>query len=242
MLTIIPQIYQRLIDLGIDKTANLPDLNDMTDRGNYPLKPFTAKKTIGTIRLINDFNITDEVTLVDHFQKKSKKDLVELSNEVYEHQLKYFKRYKHSKETVFKYVYCCIVVNSLRGNSSERRFESWARSAGMIVKNAPPILDEKYHTDRIGYDRNNKIESFISVKPNSFSSGYMRYKDVFGGLQFLSDVTGIPWKIFYQEGINFVLIDYASLSPENQKEIKTLSESYRNSEVQTQIIDLVSKL
>jgi hypothetical protein len=38
----LPDQYKRVIALGIDKSANLPDLNDMTDRGQYPMKPWTA--------------------------------------------------------------------------------------------------------------------------------------------------------------------------------------------------------
>ena len=51
----LPNEYQELITLGIDKTANLPDLNDMTDRGEYPMKPWTARKTVGTIKLIKEY-------------------------------------------------------------------------------------------------------------------------------------------------------------------------------------------
>jgi hypothetical protein len=99
----LPEEYIKLIALGIDKSANLPALNDMTDRGAYPLKPWTAAKTCGTIALIRKYNITDEETFVDHFQRESKIPLEVLTEQVYEHQLKYFGRYKHSKETIFKY-------------------------------------------------------------------------------------------------------------------------------------------
>ncbi len=38
----LPKGYNRLITLGIDKSSNLPILNDMTDRGQYSMKPWTA--------------------------------------------------------------------------------------------------------------------------------------------------------------------------------------------------------
>ena len=48
----LPERYQKLMAIGIDRSANLADLNDMTDRGHNPLKPWTAAKTVGTIDLI----------------------------------------------------------------------------------------------------------------------------------------------------------------------------------------------
>jgi hypothetical protein len=48
----IPEEYKKLIALGVDKSANLQDLNDMTDRGKYTMNPWTASKTFGTIALI----------------------------------------------------------------------------------------------------------------------------------------------------------------------------------------------
>ena len=54
------QEFQKLIDLGITSKANLSDLNDMADRSSRPLKPFAATKTIGTMRLIKEYNITNE--------------------------------------------------------------------------------------------------------------------------------------------------------------------------------------
>jgi len=64
--------YRRLIALGIDSSANLPDLNDMTDRGKNPLKPWTAQKTIGTMKMIRDFGISDEETFVEKFKNCQK--------------------------------------------------------------------------------------------------------------------------------------------------------------------------
>lgn len=70
-----PEEYTRIIAMGIDKSANLSDLNDLTDRGRKglkPLKPWTANKTAGTIKLIRDFNVKDEESLFNLFQKYSK--------------------------------------------------------------------------------------------------------------------------------------------------------------------------
>ena len=64
--------YAKLVRMGIDSSANLPDLNDMTDRGPYPLKPWTAHKTVGTINLIRRHNIRDEETFVDLFRLSQK--------------------------------------------------------------------------------------------------------------------------------------------------------------------------
>jgi hypothetical protein len=101
----LPEEYKKLIALGIDKSANLPDLNDMTDRGQYPMKPWTASKTCGTIALIKKYNITDEETFVEKFQIESKIPLEVLTNQVYEHQTKYFGKYKYDKSIIFKYIY-----------------------------------------------------------------------------------------------------------------------------------------
>ena len=60
-MTLLLDNYKKLIALGIDKSANLPDLNYMTDRSQDPsrpsLKPWTASKTCGTIALIKKYNI-----------------------------------------------------------------------------------------------------------------------------------------------------------------------------------------
>ena len=198
-MILIPEEYCRLIRLGITKKANLSDLNDMTDRGKFPMKPFTAEKTIGVMGLIRKYNIQDEETLVDQFQKNSKKDLVQLTEEVYEYQKKYFKKYKYDKGVIFKYVYCCVVINSLKGNSNEKKFDSWAKTKSLQVKHPPSILDQKFHVDRFQYDRENRITSFISIKPNSFSINYIRYGDVFGGLAYLSELSGKPWRIYFRD-------------------------------------------
>ena len=51
----LPEEYRKLIELGINRSANLSDLNDMTDRGPFPMKPWTASKTCGTIATIHFF-------------------------------------------------------------------------------------------------------------------------------------------------------------------------------------------
>ena len=82
--------FQKLVALGIDSSANLPDLNDMTDRGKYPLKPWTAAKTVGTIDMIRRHGITDEETFVEIFQSESRIRLEVLTDQVYEHQIIFF--------------------------------------------------------------------------------------------------------------------------------------------------------
>jgi hypothetical protein len=237
----LPEEYKRLITLGIDKSANLPDLNDMTDRGAYPLKPRTAAKTYGTISLIRKFNITDEETFVDHFQRESKIPLEVLTEQVYEHQLKYFGRYKHSKETIFKYTYCCVVINSLLGNSTERKFDSWAHNNGIKLKEPDHLLDEKFHTDRLEVDASGKVVGFISIKPQSFSSNFMQYTDVFAGLQSLQNITGIPWKIFFREGENFKIIQLQDLPEEKRNLILKWANDYSKEELE-EVMPILNKL
>ena len=227
----LPEEYIRLIALGIDKSANLPDLNEMTDRGQYPMKPWTAAKTCGTIALIKKYNISDEETFVQKFQEESKIPLEVLTNQVYEHQLKYFGKYKHSKETIFKYAYCCVVINSLLGNSTERKFDSWAQNNSIKLKEPHQLLDEKFHTDRLEVDASGKAVGFLSIKPQSFSSNYMQYIDVFAGLQAISNVSGIPWKIYYREGETFRLIQFSDLPVEKQSTIKNWSHDYSKEEL-----------
>ena len=227
----IPEEYKKLIALGIDKSANLPDLNDMTDRGQYPMKPWTASKTCGTIALIKKYNITDEETFVEKFQIESKIPLEVLTNQVYEHQLKYFGRYKHSNETIFKYTYCCVVINSLMGNSTERKFDSWAQNNSIKLKVPNHLLDEKFHTDRLEVDASGKVISFISIKPQSFYSNFMQYTDVFAGLQAISKLTGLPWKIYYREDNVFKRIQLIDLSQERQLLILKWAQDYSKEEL-----------
>jgi len=227
----LPAKYKKLIALGIDKSANLPDLNDMTDRGQNPMKPWTAGKTCGTIALIKKYNISDEETFVEKFQKESKIPLEVLTNQVYEHQLNYFGRYKYSKETIFKYTYCCVVINSLKGNSTEKMFDSWAQKNNIKLKEPNHLLDEKFHTDRLEVDASGKVVGFLSIKPQSFSYNYMQYSDVFAGLQAISNISGIRWKIFFREDESFKLLQYSSLSTENRAVIKKWAQDYSKDEL-----------
>lgn len=224
--------YQKLIALGIDSSANLPDLNDMTDRGQYPLKPWTAAKTVGTIDLIRRHNITDEETFVEKFQLESKIKLEILTDQVYEHQMNFFGRYKYDKDTIFKYTYCCIVVNSLQGNNTEKKFDSWAKSLGKLLKEPNPILDQKFHTDRLYVDDIGKVLAFISIKPNSFNNNFLQYTDVFAGLQLLTNLTGIPWIIFYRDGDVFTPIKMSGLSEEIQNAVKNWANGYSKDEIE----------
>jgi len=222
----LPEEYKRLIALGIDSSANLPDLNDMTDRGRNPIKPWTAGKTVGTMKMIKDYNIKDEESFVNKFQELSKIPLETLTDQVYEHQLKYFGKYKHDKNTIFKYTYCCVVINSLQGNSTEKKFDSWAANNNITIKNPKAVFDEVFHTDRIEIDNTGEPASLISIKPESFSFNFMQYRDVFAGLQYLSNKYKIPWKIYYRNGDSFSLISLQTLSVENQKKVKKWSSEY----------------
>jgi hypothetical protein len=224
----LPPEYQRLIALGIDSSANLPDLNNMTDRGTNPLKPWTASKTVGTMKLIRDYNITDEETFVEKFQEHSKIPLEKLTEQVYQHQLKYFGNYKYDKDTIFKYSYCCVVLNSLQGNSTEKKFDSWAKSNNIMLDSPRSVFDEVFHTDRIEVNSKGKPTALISIKPESFRHNFMQYEDVFAGLQYLSEKNNIPWKIYYRNGDSFSLISFSTLSVENQKKVKKLAKGYRN--------------
>ena len=195
------------------------------------MKPWTAAKTCGTISLIKKYNISDEETFVEKFQVESKVPLEVLTDQVYEYQLKYFGWYKHNKETIFKYTYCCVVINSLVGNSTERKFDSWAQKISIKLKEPHHLLDEKFHTDRLEVDSFGKVVGFLSIKPQSFSSNYMQYIDVFAGLQAISKLTGIPWKIYYREGEIFKLIQYSNLSLENQVTIKNWANDFPKEEL-----------
>jgi hypothetical protein len=231
----LPDEYQKLISLGIDKTANLPDLNDLTDRGKPgkpPLKPWTAAKTIGTIKLIRDFNIKDEETLFKLFQVNSKIKIEDLVEQVYEYQKSFFGFYKHEKEMIFKYAYCCIIINSLTGFTTEDNFDSWAKSKNATIKNSPVLLDEKFHTDRLELNSKGEILSFISIKPGSFAINCIKYTDVFAGLQLLSNLTAIPWKIFYTDGEEFAKITIESFTEQEQNYIEKLSNNYSKDEVE----------
>lgn len=222
----LPENYRRLIALGIDKSANLPDLNDMTDRGAYPMKPWTASKTVGTIAMIKKYAITDEETFVKKFQELSKIPLETLTEQVYQHQLSYFRKYKYDRDTIFKYTYCCVVLNSLAGNATELKFDFWARQNNIRIKNSPFLLDQKYHTDRLQTDTAGKVTAFISIKPNSFHYNYMQYTDVFAGLQLISEIKGIPWKIYYRDEDLFRLIQFSDLDTEDQKRVKGWAAGY----------------
>jgi hypothetical protein len=237
----LPAEYKKLIALGIDKSANLSDLNDMTDRGAFPMKPWTATKTCGTIALIKKYNITDEETFVEKFQQESKIPLEVLTDQVYEHQLKYFKSYKYSKETIFKYTYCCVVINSLMGNATEVKFDDWAKTNGINLIESTQLLDEKFHTDRLEVDASGKVVCFISIKPQSFSSNFMQYTDVFAGLQSLQNITGIPWKIFFREGENFKIIQLQDLPEERKNLILKWANDYSKEELE-EVIPILNKL
>ena len=223
----LPLKYKKLIALGIDTSANLPDLNNMTDRGAKPLKPWTASKTIGTMKMIRDYNIKDEETFVEKFQKLSKIPLEVLTDIVYDHQLNYFNEYKYDKETIFKYTYCCVVLNSLKGNTTENRFDSWAKKNHIIIRLPNTILDERYHVDRIQINDKNKPVSLISIKPNSFSQNFMQYSDVFAGLQFLTNKYKLPWRIYHQEVNTFKEISMDTLTTLQRKKVILWSLNYR---------------
>lgn len=224
--------FQKLVALGIDSSANLPDLNDMTDRGKYPLKPWTAAKTVGTIDMIRRHGITDEETFIEIFQSESRIRLEVLTDQVYEHQTIYFGKYKYDKDTIFKYTYCCVVVNSLMGNNTEKKFVKWSANNGILLNDPNPLLDQKFHTDRLQADEEGNLLAFISIKPNSFNHNYLQYTDVFAGLQVLTNLTDIPWKIYYRDNESFNLIQLRDLSKEIQNQIKSWANDYSNDEIE----------
>lgn len=217
--------FQTLVNMGISSRDNLSDLNDMTDRGRYPLKPWTAFKTVSTMQLIRDYQITSEETLLNLFQKHSKKRIEVLTHEVYEHQRRYFGEYRYSLAVIFKYTYCCIIINSLRGDSTENKFNRWAKNNHLNITMPPNILDSVFHTDRLLLNASKEIAGFISIKPSSFSRNYEQYLDVFQGLQYLSQTYHRPWIIYYDQPQlqNFGRITYDALSPQMKERLTNLS-------------------
>ncbi|MEI7474816.1 MAG: hypothetical protein WCK67_08550 [bacterium] len=237
----LPEEYVKQIALGIDQTANLSDLNNMTDRGEFPLKPWTAAKTISTMSLIREFNISDEEVLLEKFQEYSKISIQVFTEQVYEHQIKYFGYYKYSKVVIFRYTYCCIIINSLKGNQTEKLFDAWAKQNGIKLSMPELILDTKYHIDRLQLNEEKKVISFISVKPNLFRKNFMQYQDVFAGLQLLTKISGISWRIYYRDGSEFRLIQLSTLESAQQKVIIEWSENYNPEEIQN-ITPVILKL
>lgn len=223
----LPLHFQKLIALGIDSSANLPDLNDMTDRGKNPLKPWTANKTVGTIKMIQDFNITDEDAFVVKFQELSKIPLEDLTEIVYNHQLKHFGKFKYNKDVIFKYTYCCIVLNSLKGNATEHKFDKWAAKEKILLRKPKKHLDERYHIDRIQVDKFGNSISFISIKPSSFLYNYQQYEDVFAGLQYMTNKFKISWKIYCRRAHFFELITISDLNTPFKTRVINLAMKYR---------------
>ena len=103
------------------------------------------------MKMIRDFDIKDEETFVEKFQKLSKMPLEILTDLVYQYQLNYFSEYKYDKETIFKYTYCCVVLNSLQGNATENIFDNWASKNGYNLKHPKAFLNESYHTYRVAW-------------------------------------------------------------------------------------------
>ena len=219
--------YKKLIESGITSRSNLPDLNDMTDRGENPLKPFTASKTVGVMSLIKKYNIRSEEEMVKRFEQHSRKSLEVLTDEIFEHQKVHFGNYRYNRKEIFKYVYCCVVINSLKGYSTESMFDRWALNNGILTRRPTAILDEGFHTDRIEVDSKGRSLSFISVKPEIFSHNYEQYEDVFAGLEYLSQKYRRPWKVFYRKGNDFKLLGKNDLEDSFYNGIKMKSKKYR---------------
>ena len=237
----LPEDYKRIVAMGIDKSANLSDLNDLTDRGRNglkPLKPWTANKTVGIISLIRDFNVKDEESLFHLFQKYSKLPIEVLVDQVYGYQQPFFGYIKYDKTVIFKYTYCCIIINSLKGHTTENQFDKWAKSKDAIVIRPPSFLDEKFHVDRLQKDINGGLIAFVSIKPKSFSINPLQYTDVFAGLQVLKEISGIPWKIFYKNGAHFNRLTIDDFNEKESEHIRGLSSFYSDEEC----VELRSKL
>ncbi|MDB4123761.1 MjaI family restriction endonuclease [Schleiferiaceae bacterium] len=220
--------YLELVHKGISTRSNLKDLNDLTDRGKDPLKPWTAEKTVGIMRLIRENKVTDEIHLLELFQKYSKKSLESLTDLVYNHQLKAFGCYKYDKDIVFKYVYCCVIINSLRGNSTENKFMQWASKKNIIIRRPKNVLDEKYHVDFIEINEDIRPLSFISIKPKTFNYGYRQYIDVFAGLESISCQFNLPWKVYIHNDFDFKLLNRYSLDHAFQSVVSEAAKSYGN--------------
>ena len=221
MILYLAEHYKKIIYRGISSRDNLPDLNDMTDRGPQALKPFTAYKTVSIMQLIRQYDPQSEDELLNLFQLHSKKTIESITDEVYHYQKAYFGVYKYSIETIFKYCYCCIVINSLRGNLTENQFDSWACKAGLKIRLPKTILDSVFHTDRILLDQHHQAVSLLSIKPYSFYYNFEQYIDVFEGLSFLSSYFKMTWKIYYKDfrSNQFLTIDQSHLSHEMKKHL-----------------------
>jgi hypothetical protein len=212
-----------------------------TDPKRPPLKPWTANKTTSSMDLIRKYSITDEEELLEKFQEESKIPIEVLTEQVYAHQRNYFGNYKYDKATIFKYAYCCIIINSLRGNATELFFDHWAESKGWSLAMPPLILDAKFHTDRYLLDNKDNVVAFISIKPNLFNNNYFQYTDVFAGLQAITNITSIPWKIYYRDDNVFTLIQLSDLSDKEQKMIKEWAAGYSKDEL-NEIIPILNKI
>lgn len=210
----LEQRFKNIIYQGISKKDNLPDLNDMTDRGPKALKPWTAFKTVSIMGLIEKYQPQSEDELLNLFQKHSKKTIEQLTYEVYQHQVQYFGHSKYGLETIFKYCYCCIIINSFCGYLTEQKFDLWAKNKGLRIRLPDRRLDSIFHTDRILLDQYHQPQQFISIKPFSFSHQSEQYVDVFEGLHYLSDHFKKPWIIYYDNPSkqNFSAISYELLS------------------------------
>lgn len=213
--------YVRIVRQGISHRDNLADLNDMTDRGPHPLKPWTAKKTVSTMQLIRDHQIRDIETFVNLFQLRSKKRLEQLTWDVFHHQMPYFGYAKYNIEQIFKYTWCCIVLNSLQGHCTETAFDRWAYAHDLYVRIPLIELDAVFHTDRVQFDPiTTKITHFISIKPQSFSKNYQQYHDVFAGLNFLSQRYQRPWVIYFAVNDGFQALTQQDLSHDFQNQLQ----------------------
>lgn len=127
------------------------------------------------------------------------------------------------------------------GNATEVKFDDWAKSNGINLIEPNQLLDEKFHTDRLEVDASGKVVCFISIKPQSFSSDFMQYTDVFAGLQSLQNITGIPWKIFFREGENFKIIQLQDLPEEKRNLILKWANDYSKEELE-ELIPILNKL
>jgi hypothetical protein len=127
------------------------------------------------------------------------------------------------------------------GNSTERKFDSWAHNNGIKLKEPDHLLDENFHTDRFEFDASGKVISFISIKPQSFNSNFMQYTDVFAGLQAISNLTGLPWKIYYREDNVFRRIQLIDLLQESQLLILKWAQDYSKEELD-QILPILKTL
>ena len=113
----------------------------------------------------------------------------------------------------------------MRGCSTERKFDNWAKKNKIKTIIPSSNLDEQFHIDRLCIV-DGKIIEFISIKPSTFYNKYWQYLDVFLGLEFSRKQTNIDWRIYYESNDAFKELNRLNISDSLKKKIKVQSENY----------------